>query len=554
MIHIALEHNRGFAWTEQGGIWTKCFIYREGECVTGQALCAYFRDVAGVASFREKLAGCNGSFSVIISRDDVLLACDPVRIFPLFYVTDGKDIFISDSAENLVKNAGSTELNITGQTSQATLDGEGLLPVGPQIHKSLLNESAAGEFLATGYVTGKETLVRNLFQVQAGEIIDLSAAGAGGTFYATYQADKYSDEDYHGLADRLERILEDVFSRLIKSVEGCTVVVPLSGGYDSRLIAAMLKKLGYSKVICYTYGRPGGADIEPSKKAAGILGWPWIYVEYNQELIKNYLTDPEFIRYYRYSANLVSMFFLQEYFAVRYLTENKLVPDDSVFVPGHSGDFIAGSMFLKHHLPQGIHPGEEIAKKIFDVKYSLCRPSGNSRNIMLERISQSLQEKVMLPDALAHTIYEDWDVKEKFAKFIVNSCNVYSWFGYEYRLPFWDREFVEFFRKVPHSYKVNKRLYDEVLVNSIFNPLELSFEQEVQPAAIVQKFEYIKSVIRRNLPFRTGRPMKNDPLLYRELTQMMVDDLKGKGIDIRIHSRTYNSLIVQWYLKQLFGN
>jgi asparagine synthase (glutamine-hydrolysing) len=209
-------------------------------------------------------------------------------------------------------------------------------------------------------------------------------------------------------------------------------------------------------------------------------------------------------------------------------------------------------MYLKHGLPERYLPADRIANKIFNIKYSLCRPSGEQKESMLGRIRQTLKEKEKIPGAYAHTVYEDWDVKEKFAKFIVNSCNVYSWFGFEYRLPFWDKEFVEFFRKVPFADKVNKKLYDEVLVNRIFRPAGLLFGKEVQPPAAVQKLAYLKSVIRKNLPFRSGRAMKNDPLFYREITQMMVDDLKGKGKDIRIEGKAYNSLIVQWYLHQLY--
>jgi|GEM_PF-279475 len=581
MIHIALEYNRGFAWSEHGDIWAKGFIYLDGSCITGKALCGYFSDVDSMPALIKKLEQCNGCFSVIISRDDVLLACDPIRMFPLFYLIHGQDIYISDSAEMLARKEKSNDPDLIDLTSNtdAAFTGEqpqegpparyllktespgnhregpadkSLQPVINTPGKAFVNEPAAREFLATGYVTGNETLVSGLYQVQAGEMVHLYGKEKRGVFYSTYQSERYSDKDYRELSDQLQQILDSLFKRLIKSLDGRTVVIPLSGGFDSRLIAAMLKKLGYSHVICYTYGRPGSKDIIPSGKVAGILGYPWKYVEYNHKLINNYLSDPGFIQYYRYSANLVSMFFLQEYFAVRYLTEQNYIPGDSVFVPGHSGDFIAGSMYLKHHLPPGILPGEQIAEKIFDIKYSLCRPAGEEKDIMLARIRAALHDKAIIPGAYAHTIYEDWDVKEKFAKFIVNSCNVYCWFGYEYRLPFWDREFVEFFRSVPYLYKLNKKLYDEVLVNRIFKPMGLVFESEVQPSAVVQKLEYVKSVIRKSLPFLTGKPDRNDPLFYHEMTRMMVDDLQQMEIKIRVQGRAYNSVIVQWYLHQLY--
>ena len=46
---------------------------------------------------------------------------------------------------------------------------------------------------------------------------------------------------------------------------------------------------------------------------------------------------------YPYVSGLSSMFFMQEYFAVKYLKESHIIPDDSVFIPGFSGDVLAGS-------------------------------------------------------------------------------------------------------------------------------------------------------------------------------------------------------------------
>ncbi len=84
--------------------------------------------------------------------------------------------------------------------------------------------------------------------------------------------------------------------------------------------------------------------------------------------------------------------------------------------------------------------------------------------VMMARICKTLMEKRFIEDARSWSVYEDWDLKEKLSKFIVNSCNIYAWFGYEYRLPFYDVAFQEFFRDVPYEFKLNKKLYDTFLV------------------------------------------------------------------------------------------
>jgi len=80
--------------------------------------------------------------------------------------------------------------------------------------------------------------------------------------------------------ERLDSIYKNVFSRLIESVQGRTIVIPLSGGYDSRSSAAILKKLGYGNVICFTYGRPESFEVQTSEKVAKDLGYKWCFINY----------------------------------------------------------------------------------------------------------------------------------------------------------------------------------------------------------------------------------------------------------------------------------
>ena len=55
-----------------------------------------------------------------------------------------------------------------------------------------------------------------------------------------------------------------------------------------------------------------------------------------------------FKEYYKFASNHISVFGTQDYFAVKYLHDNKIINDDAIFVPGHSGDFLGGS-----HLDKG---------------------------------------------------------------------------------------------------------------------------------------------------------------------------------------------------------
>lgn len=527
MPEIELKFNQGFPWFRKGRIHVKGFLHTgKGNYLRGDALADHFRGVRSFEELEKKIAGSNGIFSVIIEGKPWLMACDCIRMFPLFYNTEG-DILVSDDP-----------LWIAGR--------KGLHDMDPLTEK---------EFLATGYVTGSETLIRGIAQLQAGEILSFDKCGIQRKFWYTYRAAETVSGDYAGACRQFGEILDGVFVRVVNGLAGWTAVVPLSGGYDSRLIAAMLRKKGYRDVVCFTYGRKGNPEIPRSRSVAGKLGYPWHFIEYTPDLIRGYAEDPGFRDFALYSAGCVSMFFLQEYFAVKQLKKEGLIPGEAVFLPGHSGDFLGGSQMIKHGNLCRRENLRRTARRIFRIKYHLLRPGGKDKKRMILRIMESLREKDAGNDGPAWSVYEDWDMKEKLAKFNANSVNTFSWFGHSFMFPFWDLELVNFFRDLPLEWKVNKKLYDHVLEKDIFRAKGLNFPRELQPTVRQLKIQQFKDRLRELLPVSLNRLFmrRNDPIFYREITSCLARDLAVRGRKILIHGRSCNSLIVQWYVHYLHG-
>ncbi len=529
MISVELAYNHGFPWHSKNGCYVRGFIHTpENQFLWGESLAHYFLQANDYSGFIRLLTEADGMFSVIMLREGrAFMASDRIRTFPLFYAVSGQDGILSDAVDKIHEIKGDWKLNPT----------------------------TAIEFQATGYVTGRETLSEDVFQVQAGEALLFEPDRIQQRLYTTYQTNQADHHSFDDLLKSLEGMTGKVFKRLVASLQGRTAVIALSGGYDSRFIAAMLKRSGYRKVICFTYGREGNPDMIISERVADRLGFQWIPVVYTENMVEGYLQDDAFYDYVRYTSNWVSMFFMQEYFAIRYLKEKQLVPEDSVFIPGHSADFFAGSQFIKHGITARDETTKQIGKRIWDIKYNLCKPPHDIRKVMMARICKSLLEKNFLDDARSWSVYEDWDLKEKLAKFIVNSCNIYAWFGYEYRLPFYDVAFQEFFRDVPYKFKLNKKLYDTFLVNGLFKEYNLNQENEIQPEARIQRLAELKRKLKKLIPeaLLPSLPSRQDPIFYYEITRVLREDLAKKGISINIRGKSYNSLIVQWYIEYLKG-
>lgn len=76
------------------------------------------------------------------------------------------------------------------------------------------------------------------------------------------------------------------------------------------------------------------------------------------------------------------------------------------------------------------------------------------------------------PEDMANA-FECWEWQERQAKFIVNSCRVYEFWGYDWRIPLWDSEMMDFWSRVPIELRIGKRLYDVFLRSTLFKEFHL---------------------------------------------------------------------------------
>ncbi len=525
MHRLHLIHNKGFRWTKTANGFSKGALYSpDGRFYGSRHTHEYFNDAVTVAALEDLVVNANGMFSVVcVYNELIVLTVDHIRMFPLFYAKkDGKYI-VSDDALFLAKEC--------------------------DLHEK--DELAEAEFLASGYVTGSKTLIKGVFQVQSGELLVLGANDIRPISYYSYATSEPYIHNYSKLRNSAIEILHIAFNRFTESLQGRTAVLALSGGYDSRLIAAMLKLAGCDNTICFTYGRAGNAESAVSEQVAKKLGFKWYNIIYNEALINGYLDDEGFREYYTFSANTTSMFFMQEYFAVRELKKRGLIPDDAVFVSGHSGDFLAGSQLTKYYISEnaGI---SELTESLYNGKFNMLHPAKEMQTKIKNEIRKFLEYGIG-KGCIGYSVYEDWDLKEKLSKFIANSVNVYGYFGYEWRLPFWDIDLTDFFRDIPYEFKMNKALYDDILIQEFFEPAGLTFEKELQPSAGEIRSRNFKNAVKSILPgnIRQKLLQRTDNICYHEITSYMLKDLEKRGIHARIHGNTYNSVIVQWYVSKV---
>ncbi|WBW99440.1 asparagine synthetase B family protein [Oceanirhabdus sp. W0125-5] len=389
-------------------------------------------------NIKSEIVEFNGNFFTYYENEEyVWAAVDKVRSMPVFYSYNGSDLYISDDVYWIEE----------------------------KIEKCEIDNNCVSEFLCSGLVSGRNTLYKEIKQIEAGQYI-LFCKKTGEIKrkqYYRYVHNNYFQCNYEQIDEIFFDVLNDVFKRLIKSVNGRTLYVPLSSGLDSRLIVLMLKKLGYDKVVTYSYGKKNNFESNLSKKISDKLGYEWFFVEYSNSLWKEWYASEEYKRYCKLAHSFVSTPHFQDWPAVWMLKKQKLISEDAVFVPGHTGDFLAGS-FLPYKFCDSTKEVENecIIKPILDRHYSFrghLKKSDKKYEDFKHKILENVKDLFDGTLNGASNAVECWVWKERQAKFITNSLRVYEFWGYDWRIPFWDSCMLEFFQRLKLEDRYLKRYY-----------------------------------------------------------------------------------------------
>jgi asparagine synthase (glutamine-hydrolysing) len=457
-MNIVIINDAKFSWYSENNCDVKIYIkgsfWCDGNYFVGNSACKKLLDIFNAgnsthslpckAKLKENIIKLRGHFSFIIdTKDFVLASVDKVQSYPIFFCNKDGNIYLANSAVKLQVEAGLDEKD----------------------------EVSFLEFEMAGYVTGSNTLFKDLFQLQAGEslIFDKNKSSLKVIRFFRYFAKKIVFKNDEDLLDELHNITVKIFSDMVETLEGRPVWIPLSGGLDSRLVLAMLHKLKYDNITTFTYGIPGLWEIEHAKKIAECLKVKWHYIPYVPKKIKQLFHTTERKNYFRFASGLRSVPFLSDFYALWLMRETGVIPDNTVIINGQSGDYLTGG-----HIPERIREVDEnkltvdmLLKSIIDKHFSLWLNLKTEENlsIITKKILDSLQlrpdSKLSKNDfAQCHELHE-W--QERQTKYVVNGQRVYDWFGYDWRLPLWNDELILFWVKIDWRMKLNQGLFKKYL-------------------------------------------------------------------------------------------
>ena len=394
------------------------------------------------------LLGLDGHFAVAAAGPGwSFAAVDWVRSIPLAWALGPDGWVIDDQAERLRRSLGLDEV-----------DHEAAIALG-----------------MAGYTVDVATLFRDVHQLGPGELVlfvgDESPKRHRYYCYRPWRADKPA-YDPAAASKALAETTLALIDKTMKSIGDRILVVPLSAGRDSRLIISAARHLGYRNIRTFAYGHPGNHEARASRAIAERLGYPWRFVPTKIASMRRYFASDEYAAYCAFADTLQSVPFVQDLPQIVRLKGEGFVPPDAVFCNGNSGDYISGAHVVPEMrlVERGLSDEQRLAKivgALFTKHFALWITLQTAQN--RARIARQLSTSLVRAGAALgdpaddYGLYEYAEFQDRQCKYVITGQRIYEFLGHEWRLPLWDKVYLDFFEGVPLEGKVGQRLYADML-------------------------------------------------------------------------------------------
>lgn len=426
---ILLSKYDAYRWHEKLNAYVKGYFHDQG--TSHLEIIEKMLNFKSLEEFTGLFSKLNGEFSGVMETDDFIFACvDYQRSFPLFFTNIKGDLVISDSPDAV--------LRIIAEPTADLL--------------------AVRELRLSGTTFGDRTLYQEIRTLGSGEALffDKKTENLEIVEYIEFENKPLSQAPVEELFEEMVEVYENAFKNSLSDLGDRTLVVPIKNGWWERLLMKQVKDLGLKKVILYSYGSIANKDVDEARKIAEYYGYPWHMIEYTGIDWFVWYTGPDFREYKRYSTLYNGVPNIEEYLAIKRLTEKKIIPEDSVFMNVCFTGYLRGESIPKNFLYE-----ERLTDKILKNEI-LLELSSNvdwhledylKKDEFIDDIFR-LHKSTGYLDDKSYTWklkYAYW--KERIGKYASNGRRIYEMYGYTWKNLQIEKNIVDFWSKVPANIK-----------------------------------------------------------------------------------------------------
>ncbi len=415
---------------------------------------------ASAAQIQNILVLWTGHFMFTIEDPEfVLAATDPSGACQLLWAENKGNLIIADNINSLMSYL---------KLSEHDIDKDMALSVA-----------------MSGYTIGNSTLYKPVKLLGAGQYLIAEKARIRVSNYYKW-VPKQNEPISRNSIDELIHLNNKVIEKLIKRADGQKIIVPLSAGWDSRFVASGLADQNYDNVLCVSYGRPRNRETNVAQQVASTLGFRHIEFKYTNKLIRSICQTEEYSVYKKFCDTGTGVHFFGEYPMLKLLSQKGELDNTTIFANGQSGDFISGN-----HIPSCFADTESLEDEVgvrldtildalTDKHYALWKTLCTEQNLTSIKVSLKDQLNSLggLPSLQSNDygIFEAIEFYNRQSKYVLNGLRTYEFFGHEWSIPLWDKEYMDFWRRVSLAEKKQQILYKETLLKQNWGKTWLDVE------------------------------------------------------------------------------
>ena len=512
-VQLLVDDHKIFPWLKtQEGSFRGYLLSEDGTEISGHLALDYLKSKLVNADLND-FHNWNGCFSaIILDQDKCYAISDGISSFPLFYRLSNDGIIISDSAIKLA------ELN------------------------EPIFKSDTLHFELFSICPGKETLINGVFQILAGEGIVFSNG-----VITIFQHGNIA-LNVGGNIDTIQNVWDNVLDRLLNGTKPSKWLIPLSGGWDSRLLLASLWDRGVRNIVTYTYGLKNSFEVKSAQRVAQQLGVEWHFVEYDNDCLSAFWKEDVQFFFTDQSKGAFSIQ-EQEVLALLKLKEQGIIEPGFRALPGYCCDLLAGS----YSIP-GVRETDlfdmEVATQWVKAKHLSFIKSADFTKEAEELLFSQLFERDFssMGEWMSH--YERWFTQQKVSKYIISGLRSFEWMGMEWRLPYWDRQWMNLWYNTDFEYRWNRKLFKQWANERYFTPLGLTMSEELEESfkgnswkeRLRVHYPNVFSVLKHFVFWRKATDINNAKYLQGSISRY----LEQHRITPRLQE--LNPLLAQWIL------
>lgn len=404
-----------------------CYWRKENNIVRPIEMIDEAREIKKVSNILNK---CTGAYTIITSvNQGICVSTDIVNVYPLCYFVDNKVCYISDD-------------------NRYILD---------KINKEVINKASYQEYKHATFVSGEYTLIEGVRQTEGGKTVVI---GDGGGVSERREGMDFADNISREPSDIADVAIRSV-ERLAKYASGRPIWLALSGGYDSRILAVMLKRIGYSNINTYTYGIRDNVEVSNARRTAQKLDINWEFMEHTEELMQT-LYNSDSRKEMDSKDWIRTSLPLADWPPVHELRRQGTMSESSVVVTGHGGGFLAGVTFRDRMDGLDYVSHDKIVNKIIRSHYNKNNINEKSRIDIKRRVSSGIGFDGG-SGSLAAACLDRWNLYERQTKHITSCARTFEPYGVSYWFPYFDESYVRFWSDTDSEQRINKKLYKKFI-------------------------------------------------------------------------------------------